>query len=340
MTMIKMTNESTLTNVSVPYTPPPKETAIRLAQLIWRRSAIKQLPIGPQLISAMENWLVPVRVYDYCQPRPEIREMFEPWQDWEGFDANTAVAPCPTGVRYVVVYNGAARQERAWWSLAHEFGHIVLQHALSNGWHDDPAREREANIFAAELLLPMGAVQEVHRWPAQKIAEYFGTSLEATKIRLKELAHGWLRLYTTSQIKEGKTRFVDTLERSHRSLVATKGAIILVHANREDLVAVQWARDIKGLRLKKCAHCGFENSSLYKDQETRCGRCGTLLINACENVECDLLALPLPEEYRCCGRCGQSTTWAQIDKNSDINSMGHALSTEADEDNLPDDLPF
>lgn len=338
MTMTRMTNERGLVTPKSPYAVAPKETAIRLAHLVWKRSSIKQLPIGPQLISAMENWLVPIRVYDFWQPPPGIGAMFGELQDVEEFDANTVAAPYPTGVRYVVVYNGAIRRERVWWSLAHEFGHIVLQHARSKRWHDDPAREREANIFAAELLLPIGAVQEVRRWPVREIAELFGTSLEATKNRLKELAQGWLRLYAMPQIEEGRARFIDTLKVTYLPKPMTRGFVKMVDASHEQLAVVRWNQDMEVDRLKECPDCGFENHSLFKDQETRCGGCGVLLINACENAGCELFAHPLPSDYRHCGRCGHATSWSRLQANPRLTAC--EPSEPENDDILPDDLPF
>ena len=180
---------------------------IRLAQLVWKRNALTQFPIGPSLVVAMENWLTPVRVYDYYRAPARIREIFAETPVPQQFDANTIAQAHADGIAYIVVYNGRRKRERAWWSLAHEFGHIVLGHAVK-GWHDRTANEREADMFAAELLLPMGAIQEIRRWPLYKIARTCGTSLEATRNRLTDLTNGWLQLYTTANIEEGRTRFI------------------------------------------------------------------------------------------------------------------------------------
>lgn len=180
---------------------------IRLAQLVWKRNALTQFPIGPSLVVAMENWLTPVRVYDYYRAPARIREIFAETPVPQQFDANTIAQVHADGIAYIVVYNGRRKRERVWWSLAHEFGHIVLGHAVK-GWHDRTANEREADMFAAELLLPMGAIQEIRRWPLYKIARTCGTSLEATRNRLTDLTNGWLQLYTTANIEEGRTRFI------------------------------------------------------------------------------------------------------------------------------------
>ena len=58
----------------------------------------------------------------------------------------------PPGMKPVIVLNRARCADRKRFSLAHEFGHVVL--------HPFPydAMEKEANEFAAELLMPAGGV--------------------------------------------------------------------------------------------------------------------------------------------------------------------------------------
>jgi hypothetical protein len=84
-------------------------------------------------------------------------------------------------------------------SVAHELGHLILDHhhpvrlACSPGdlldWNHQSGHETEANFFAGELLLPKKifkdrcAVPEVNFAPIKKLAEEFTTSLMATAIR-------------------------------------------------------------------------------------------------------------------------------------------------------------
>lgn len=58
----------------------------------------------------------------------------------------------PPGMKPVVVLNGARPADRKRFSLAHEYGHVIL--------HPFPydAMEKEANEFAAELLMPKAGV--------------------------------------------------------------------------------------------------------------------------------------------------------------------------------------
>ena len=94
-------------------------------------------------------------------------------------------------------------------SIAHELGHLVLDHELPNAIDSsDPVAfmaraceltkkgvdvEAEANAFAAELLMPEQftrrccEVSPVNLAPVRAIAERFGTSLSASAIRFAEL---------------------------------------------------------------------------------------------------------------------------------------------------------
>lgn len=71
--------------------------------------------------------------------------------DFEGADID-GVTLRPPGMRPVVVPNRNRPADRKRFSLAHEYGHVVL-HAFP---YD--AMEKEANEFAAELLMPRTGV--------------------------------------------------------------------------------------------------------------------------------------------------------------------------------------
>ncbi len=110
----------------------------------------------------------------------------------------------PSG--YVIVVNGKDNRRRQRFTIAHEIGHYVLHRDLiGEGIVDDAlyrgrkfnadhrdfdmGLERQANRFAADLLLPASLVRERHRQmpsPA-RLAEEFDVSEQAMRIRLEEL---------------------------------------------------------------------------------------------------------------------------------------------------------
>jgi Zn-dependent peptidase ImmA (M78 family) len=64
-----------------------------------------------------------------------------------------AVSTCPVGEDPVVLLNTGTPAERQRFTLAHELGHMVM-HPVPH-----PQQEKQANAFAAELLMPMRQVR-------------------------------------------------------------------------------------------------------------------------------------------------------------------------------------
>lgn len=105
--------------------------------------------------------------------------------------------------RYVISYNSYDPHSRIRFTLAHELGHHVLGHTqngrklreYSNPDHNDGnyMEERDANRFAAELLMPQDAVatlinrEKVYAIP--ELANRFGVSEEAMYWRMKNLGY-------------------------------------------------------------------------------------------------------------------------------------------------------
>lgn len=91
-------------------------------------------------------------------------------------------------VRYYVLCNQEASHSlRKRFTLAHEVGHICLDHA-----DDSPAREREANAFAAQLLLPQILVEHYVRLnrgrvTAAELSAVFGVSRDVAENRLRSM---------------------------------------------------------------------------------------------------------------------------------------------------------
>lgn len=92
---------------------------------------------------------------------------------------------------WYIIASSLLSHERQRFTLAHEIGHWCLHRRDREAFaHSGPGRgryEREANQFAAELLMPL---HELHRAAGQmaftSLAAYFEVSLEAMAIRLRE----------------------------------------------------------------------------------------------------------------------------------------------------------
>lgn len=69
-------------------------------------------------------------------------------------------------------------------TIAHEIGHIVLKHFYINDHNND---EKEANMFAARLLMPMCVLHECNIYNASQIQEICEVSEMAAYYRYKRL---------------------------------------------------------------------------------------------------------------------------------------------------------
>jgi Zn-dependent peptidase ImmA (M78 family) len=98
----------------------------------------------------------------------------------------------------LVVINAAESPVRRRFTLAHELGHWVCQclegaeapvfcRHQDVSMTADRALEREANVFAADLLMPAGAVAELHAEAPQSLADRLAVSGPALGWRLYNL---------------------------------------------------------------------------------------------------------------------------------------------------------
>lgn len=100
--------------------------------------------------------------------------------------------------RPVIAVNSSRPLYRRRFSIAHELGHYVLGHnsisflegadGMAVCIRRDARQEREANIFAAELLMPkIMLAREAHKYTLQELTRRYVVSMQAMEIRLKEL---------------------------------------------------------------------------------------------------------------------------------------------------------
>lgn len=102
--------------------------------------------------------------------------------------------------KFVAVVNRSQIPTRQRFTLAHEFGHILLGHhserdlyaSLTGALSDMDRRcEREADCFASELLLPTEVVKKLclqDGMNAAAISSYFDVSRKAAEVKLRELS--------------------------------------------------------------------------------------------------------------------------------------------------------
>lgn len=109
------------------------------------------------------------------------------------------------GTKYDLIFINSARaiSQRVRWSIMHELGHLSLYHfhefnipyLIESSTKDPKAKltlkvlDREANIFASEVLIPYTLVKET-KMTVPEIRYYFRVSRRAARIRWDEVAMG------------------------------------------------------------------------------------------------------------------------------------------------------
>ncbi len=97
--------------------------------------------------------------------------------------------------RLLILINNKTAPRRQHFSIAHELGHIALNHPPVEFLDSTlmtpcaPWHEVEANYFASELLMPKLVLAPMGPMTPQEIARYCHVSLGAAKVRAKQL--GW-----------------------------------------------------------------------------------------------------------------------------------------------------
>ena len=84
---------------------------------------------------------------------------------------------------YVIFYNDILNEQIQRFTLAHEIGHILLDHFNVNVEN----REQEANMFAARLLMPMCVLHECNISNSIEISLICNVSLISANYRYKRL---------------------------------------------------------------------------------------------------------------------------------------------------------
>lgn len=112
----------------------------------------------------------------------------------EPFASEAALEPLGDG--HAIVLSGAGSERRRRFTIAHEIGHFVLhperrrperRGGVNAAWE---GQEREADRFAAELLMPEPLVREAvaqHGPDAARLADRFEVSRQAMEVRLRTL---------------------------------------------------------------------------------------------------------------------------------------------------------
>ena len=84
------------------------------------------------------------------------------------------------GCRFII-YNLNHPVTRQRWTMAHELGHILLDHR-----EQSRVNEAEANYFARQLLMPMAVLVKMNKTSVEDVCKVCNVSGEASKNRQKD----------------------------------------------------------------------------------------------------------------------------------------------------------
>lgn len=134
------------------------------------------------------KFLLPIPISEICR-RHGIELFF--------YDAMSVIGACYIDFhgRKIIVVNDNVPRGRVRFSIAHELGHVILNHSspalsMPSVTKHPTDHEVDANVFAAELLMPKMHLQAYGMLSPEGIAKICDVSLEAAKIRAKEF--GWM----------------------------------------------------------------------------------------------------------------------------------------------------
>lgn len=82
----------------------------------------------------------------------------------------------------ILLYSIESNEQQARFTIAHEIGHVLLKHNEFSG-----QIEKEANSFAARLLMPVGVLYELGIYEAEYIAKICNVSIEAATFRAERM---------------------------------------------------------------------------------------------------------------------------------------------------------
>ncbi|MBU5230018.1 ImmA/IrrE family metallo-endopeptidase [Intestinimonas butyriciproducens] len=243
---------------------------------------------------------------------------------------------------YMIIYNECRPEARIRFSLAHELGHIVLEHLnderteLSRGGVDDPtyyAMEGAANTFAGNLLAPPILIDDFlsgSKFDVERISTRFNISPSATKAYRAEDYKYWKSLTPSKHEKAILKRCHSAL---HKHICIDCGATFeiegslfcpicgassssLYYRGKDSVDVIYPGVELnKSGQAKQCVQCKNEE---HLEKSTYCMICGKTIVNQCtyaiaNNVPCEYNPCshdePLPGNARFCPYCGSETTF-------------------------------
>lgn len=126
-----------------------------------------------------EEKLLPIKVEDIIKYRPDIKIEKEDLLGLDGYSIYNFKTK-----RYLIALDDVNYElSRQRFTLAHELGHIFLQHHTKYRHLSDYIKEKSADAFAGELLMPREIMYKTARFPPNYVLDLYGVSYSAYEKR-------------------------------------------------------------------------------------------------------------------------------------------------------------
>jgi len=161
-----------------------------------------ELPAVKNILDANWDWRLPVNVENIASKLGVKVSILSPWIREN--DGLSGLAEIDSNGNRVIYFNNSESKNRQRFTMAHELGHHALNHVNpqnpcfrddSNTFNSNSSvwQEREANNFAAQLLMPLDAIKTMlfvkRITNIKQLAEMFQVSEAAMYYRLKNLGY-------------------------------------------------------------------------------------------------------------------------------------------------------
>lgn len=287
-------------------TKPNWNRAINTAYQTLRKHNISDFPID--ILSVMESY-DDIKIIKYSEMAKKrnctLQEIIEVNSSEDGVIHYSAKRN-----KYFIAYNDTLqKQQRVYWTLAHEFGHYLLGHhkesARSNLARNEMCEEEyelyelEADFFARFFLSPPPLIVESNMLDEKKIMDFFGISYSAAISTLnyvkKSFKNGFkfiAPIFITSLFSNflNKVKFGKTCTLCHSFIYIPEASYCVICGNSDfhNLwigvdIKMQYERyDLDEMsRARRCPIC--DNAELYYEG-VFCNICGNKIVNMCADT--------------------------------------------------------
>lgn len=126
-----------------------------------------------------EERLLPIMVEDIIKYRPDIKIVKGDLLGLDGYSIYNKYTK-----KYIIALDDVNFDlSRQRFTLAHELGHIFLKHHTKYKYLNNYVKEKSANAFAGELLMPREIMYKTAKFPDNYISGLYGVSCAAYKKR-------------------------------------------------------------------------------------------------------------------------------------------------------------